>query len=506
MNEASPPESAVLHQYFISDFQATSSAKGFEYADTVSKIFLIPMTRSAFANVYIDSCWFDAPYKHVSFPQTLRVRVRNASDSELEKIPVKLILNGRQHALGSIDISSWGSAEIDLPVDNNEAGLQWASLVIEDYPVTWDDEFYLNWMVKEKIPVLVISEDTPAYYLSGILSNDSVFDFYTAKIKSLDYSLLEFVDLVVLDDISTVSTGLAGELKDFVSSGGSMLWIPDPEGDIVEMNSLLLEFGSGRVLPFDTTRLSVTGMDASHRLFEGVFEDLPENPDLPVVNGHFPLVPSGNAFREVIMDLQNGDPFLTLTEFEDGKVYLLAAPLGDPFGNLARHAIWVPVFYRMAMMSRPQELLYYTMGEDMSVNADVELDQEDGQLKVTLINDEYEFIPAVSGSGNKQKLLLYDRVVQAGHYGVISAGEQKFGFSFNYDRMESDPAVLSSEQLAQTYANQELINAVILDSPEDNREYSLAQISYGKDLWKIFIWLALFFILLEILLLRLFRK
>jgi hypothetical protein len=318
--------------------------------------------------------------------------------------------------------------------------------------------------------------------------------------------LLNDADLVILDNNRSVSTGLAGELADFVSSGGSLLLVPSEEADLEMYNNTLVEFGLGRILPYDTVKLAVTDLDATHKMFEGVFEELPENLDLPEVNGHFPLRSTGNSYLEVIMDLQNGDPYLILSNYGKGKVYLMTTPLGDPYGNLTKHAVWVPVLYRMAMMSRPVEHLFYTMGNDMSVNSNIELNQEEGQLTVSLLGDEYEFIPAISGSGMQQKLMLFDRIKQAGHYAVYSSGEQQMGFSFNYDRMESDPIVLRREEIEEIYENQESVNTIIIDSPDDHAGYDFIEISHGRDLWKVFIWFALFFILLEILLLRLFRK
>jgi len=259
-------------------------------------------------------------------------------------------------------------------------------------------------------------------------------------------------------------------------------------------------------MPYDTTDLVVTGLNTGHELFSEVFEAIPENLDLPGITGHYPLGNYRDHYHDVIMDLQNGDPYLIVTQYGKGKVYLLTSPLGDAFGTLARHAIWVPIMYRMAMLSRPQEQIFYTMGDDNVITTGMYWFAGEDQLLVKLIGSDYEFIPALQKSGENSELLLYDRIAEAGHYEMSSSGELLMGFSFNYSRMESDPSLISSDQLIEMIENQDVSNIYVVESATEQVSHTISELSLGTGLWKLFIRLALLFILLEILLLRLFRK
>jgi len=105
--------------YLISDFQKSVFDETIERADSAINYFLIPLKSINQANLYIDSCWFLAPVQQLNQNVELNVRIRNHSESSLEKIPIKLSVNGRQRALASFDVEPHGTTEIVLAFTNN---------------------------------------------------------------------------------------------------------------------------------------------------------------------------------------------------------------------------------------------------------------------------------------------------------------------------------------------------------------------------------------------------
>jgi len=499
-------EDAGKHRYFISDFQRASYADGIQETDTSDILFYLPIIEEAFGNIYIDSCWFETPYNHVGQQQLIHARIVNASSKDMEMIPVRLMVDGTQRALGSVDVKANAYSDLSLSLMNNHAGWHTAEIRIEDHPITWDDNFFLSWMVTRNIPVLLISEVAPGFYFTGILAADSAFIFSHAKLNSLDYSSFSDNSLIVLDNIGEVSSGLQRELDNFVSSGGSLLVVPSQGADLNSINALLSTLEMGQLEAYDTSKLEITGLDVANMLFTDVFEDIPENLDLPVVTGHYPTNHTHGKYTEVIMDMQNGDPYFWAGTHGNGKCYVLATPLGDPYGNLARHAIWVPILYRMVMLSTGIGIPYYFIGKDELLSTEMNHIPEEKPFQLRLKGGDYSFIPAYQRAGEYVGLLLFDMISIAGHYEFGSEEEFIAGFSFNYDRLESDPAVVSLNELAGDIEDQGLDNVFVVESADEQVSASIAELSQGKSLWKTFIFLALLFILFEILLLRLFRK
>lgn len=241
-------------------------------------------------------------------------------------------------------------------------------------------------------------------------------------------------------------------------------------------------------------------------IFEGVFESVPENIDLPSATGHFPLGGHQQGQTEVIMDLQNIDPYLTVSKHGQGKVYLLCSPAGDETGNIVRHALWVPLVYRMAMLSRPQDKLYYVMGEDNSIRTSRMSLSGDQSFIMKLAGSEFEFIPGFRAGSESAELYIYDQITQAGHYDLFSSEQRIASYAYNYDRKESAPAIYDPAEIEEMTRLEDFNNIFIVESSEGAVSESVVTFNQGRELWKIFIWLGLFFILMEILLLRLFRK
>ncbi|MCD4725581.1 MAG: BatA domain-containing protein [Bacteroidales bacterium] len=491
-----------LHFYIISDFQRSSIDFEALDEDTAKLVFLMPLMDAGYENVYIDSCWFATPFNHLNQHQELYVSLMNASGTDLEKIPIRLLINGGQRAIATFDIQAGSRAEVRLPFTNREAGFQSGLLSIDDYPITWDDRMYLSWAVKDIIPVLAIYEDSPGFYLSSLFSNDSVFYFKAVELRKLDYSIFSGFDLIVLDNINRISTGLAAELQRYIGSGGSLLLIPGMDAELSSINTFLTQMNSGQLMPYDTSGLQVTGINATHEIFNDVFETIPEKIDLPAVFGHYPFRNFRNTYSDVILELQNGDPLISVSRNRKGKLYVITSPAGDESGNLIRHALWVPLMYRMAMLSRPQERLFYTMGEQSMISIDRINISGDQSLLVKLSGSSFEFIPGQRSNVETTDLFFYDQIREAGIYELIVSGKQLIGFAFNYNRKESNPEIISPDELIEYISALNMDNIFMLDARVKPVKQLITEFNKGVELWKIFIWLALLFLLIEIILLR----
>ncbi|MBW6499200.1 MAG: hypothetical protein K0B09_12475, partial [Bacteroidales bacterium] len=97
------------------------------------------------------------------------------------------------------------------------------------------------------------------------------------------------------------------------------------------------------------------------------------------------------------------------------------------------------------------------------------------------------------------------QVPEAGNYSLWNAGEQVKGLSFNYDRRESVPEVLSPSELESMLLDAGLSNIQVVETTEAGLGQALEQARLGLQLWKLFLILALACLLAEVLLLRFWR-
>ena len=96
----------------------------------------------------------------------------------------------------------------------------------------------------------------------------------------------------------------------------------------------------------------------------------------------------------------------------------------------------------------------------------------------------------------------------AGIYDITSEGADKDGslvptLAFNYNRIESNLIQHSQEELEQLSTE---MRFHIIKGKAKSISKEIKNLSTGKPLWKLFIWLTLSFLLAEILIIRFWRR
>lgn len=500
---------AVKTAYIISDFQ--KSVFGTPPADESNDIqrYLLPLRANVQGNVYIDTCWFELPLQQTGQASVLEVRILNKSDEKLEKIPVKLSINGTQKAIATADLEAGGATVISIPFTIYQAGRQQAEIEVTDYPVTYDDKFYLSFEVTSSIKVLSINSGASNPYFDALFSQDSTIMQSNVNDKALDYSSLANYNLLILNELTEIPSGLNHELSRYVTNGGALLILPAPKADLDSYNNLLISLGCPVYMPPDTADTKVISLNEVDPVFRNVFEKVPgerpENLELPVVTKYFPIASKAVTLSIPIMRMLNGRDFLVVTSSGSGKVYQLAVPLESGFSNFQKQALFVPAIYNIALMSRAPANLYSVIGRDEAIWLNVSYPAGDQVLKLKSLSGDFEIIPEMRRMGNGLTVFVRGQVKSAGNYLLANGQETVAGLSFNYNRSESDLECLSSEELHTLVDKAKVPGLSILETKNKPVNQVLAEINNGVSLWKWFVLLALICLASEGLLLR-FRK
>jgi hypothetical protein len=104
-------------------------------------------------------------------------------------------------------------------------------------------------------------------------------------------------------------------------------------------------------------------------------------------------------------------------------------------------------------------------------------------------------------------LFLYTRgqITRPGFYEAERNGQALQPLAFNYSRRESDLGSYSEEELATFIREKGWRNFSVVEDSQANIAKQVLQADGGKKLWKLFILLALGFIVVETTLLRLLK-
>lgn len=498
--------------YVVSDFQKSSYNSVDFLPDSAISTYLVPIKSSAMANVYIDTCWFVQPTQQPGKTSLLTARVWNKSENDLEKIPLKLLINNQQKSVASIDIKAGMSTTVELPFTVHQAGAQHGLLQVTDYPVTYDDKFYFSFDVLASINVLSINGGSENRFLNSLYAQDSSVRLTNMNEKSLDYSRLPQFDLIILHEIPAFSSGLSEEIKRYVTNGGTILVLPATSADLTSYNSFLSSLDAPSYQMVDTTDTKVVRLSEESYLFRDVFERqqgkqvVANNTDLPKVNKHYPIVFSSAMLTVPLMGMLNGREFLTLTNSGMGQVMQLAVPLDPAFSNFPQQAIFVPVLYNIALISHPSHNLYSIVGDNKVIRIGTTVPTGDKVYKIKSLETDFEMIPQVSSAGNMVNVFVGNQVPMAGNFVLMNDKNVLTSLAFNYNRGESDLTCNSVSDMETMLEKAHLGAFSVLKSGQKPLNEVIAQINSGTQLWRYFIWLALLMLLAEVLLIRLFKK
>lgn len=498
--------------YIISDFQRTTSGFTDLKADTAISWFFVPVVAAKQNNLYIDTVWFDNPILQPLQAAKLRVKIRNSSDERLEKIPLQLSINNVQKSMASFAVDPGSETTVVLPYTNNAAGIQSGVLSIADYPVTWDDKFFISYPIAPAIPVFCINGDKPSPYLDALFASDSTFIFRNGGDKQLDFSSFGRYPLIILNGVKEISSGLKQEISRYVMNGGNIIIFPPDKADLLNYNNLLTVFGAPILTGMDTARVNVSDLNTESLIFRDVFErdasgkiTLPENADLPRVIRHYILSRASKSATEDLMKLQNGQPFLTVTKTGKGQVYLSAVPLDDKASNFPKNSVFVPVLYKIAILSVPLVPLFYSLSADNGIVIENDSLKNKEIYKIKKQDSDFESIPETRSNGSLTRLYPHDQIREAGLYTIMEGSRVVQGVAFNYDRRESDLRCFTGDEVNAMLKRADVKYFTVLKGKQVSLAKQIRDINQGTPLWKYFILGTLAFLLAEIVLIRFWK-
>ncbi len=490
--------------YFLSDFQKSTAGLDQIDEDTYPQSFFIPLQVSQADNVYVDSLWTESPVFLEGQTISMFVRIRNDGTQDLENQPLRLYVDGRQRSVVSYNIAHGEERTLELNWSaGSEPPLQQAHVEIRDYPVTFDDKLYFSYQVASEIPVLALEGDGRNNYLRALFEGDDLFAYDAMPVLSIDYSRFSDYQTIILDGFDRISAGLASELQRFTQAGGSLVVFPHDGANIPSYNDFLNLLNADTYDRLDTTSMRVSSLNELHFIFDDVFEHLPEQLDLPRASQYYRISRQVGSMGEDILQLQNGLPFFASYPVGDGKLFLSAVPLDDDYSNFQRHSVFVPLMANIALQSGYMQALYHTIGTDQAVVTPRRTGQTDEVF--SLRKEGFEVIPEQRRTGNQMQLFFHDQIEEAGNYMLFHEDQQVGGVSFNYDRRESKLEAYQQDELEEKLTDLQLEGIQIVDVAGKPMDQVLHEMGMGQQLWRLFLILALLFILFEVLLIRFWK-
>ncbi|MCI5057067.1 MAG: BatA domain-containing protein [Flavobacteriales bacterium] len=487
--------------FVISDFQENFLSDT-EQEDSLLRIKLIPLRANNNENIFIDSCWFSTPFRQLNNPEQLVIRIKNTSNNALKDLPIRLDINGVQKAIASTSVDANSSIDTSVSFTISEPGWQLGTVSINDHPITFDNDYFFSFEVKEKVRALCLYEQDSSIYLGSLFGKDPTVELDQVQISKVDYGAFSQQDLIILSGLSEIQSGLTQEIQKFVELGKTVLIIPSTTINLASYNNMASALNIDGFNGISKIERAVSELNLNLRLFEGIFESVPKNMDLPTVQTYYPRSSNLSADFDYVMKLENGDPFLNLYSKSNANIYVLYSPLSAEANNFAQHALFVPILYKVCYTSQLSGQMSYIVGEDQKIITSTK-NTDKNVIKIKQVNKNYEFIPGNLFQGDKTALMIQGQIEESGHYNLKNNTDLG-SVSFNYSRNESNTALISMEKIYEYVID--LSNIDVIELKDKNVELigeTLSRVVKGKNYWRYCLLISLVFFAFEIILIRL---
>ncbi|MGB0177094.1 MAG: CARDB domain-containing protein, partial [Owenweeksia sp.] len=483
-----------LQVFILSDFQRSqfNDLASFDQEDWNTHFIRFEAANKT-PNVAIDSVWFDQPILQPGFDQEVQVHISNYGDEAITGLSIKLEINNELVAAREFEISANSEEEISFTIRPEARGNYRGKVSLDAGEPYFDNEFHFAFNLSEPIRILAIGEAHRETLER--LYQDEVYQLSITPLNRINYGELNSYKLVILDGLTSFPSGLQSALESNLSEGGNIVVLPslqDQNGD----QSVLQGLGIRGYQGISETERQGSEVAYNDLLFENVFTERSRNLQLPYAQNYIRLSNSG-GYR--VISLENGDPLLMRYPRENGQVVVWTTSLDADKSSLGRHPILVPIMLNAALYSNTRSPLYNAAGR----NSGQQFEQI-GNAEVPLAVDinGQTLIPPQRNRGKKTEIYSLPSEVEPGIYPVQKDGNTLGLVAVNVDPRESDWSFWTAAELENTALSNapEILegNASLLG----NRIHTLYN---GYPLWRWFLAGALLFLVLEMLLLKLWK-
>jgi hypothetical protein len=473
--------------FWISDFQKSTWGAVQPAFDSARHWHLVKMPLRQTANVFVDTLFLDRPFAAANETNTLRVKLRNSGNTPVEGMVVKLAVGRRQEATATVNIDAMSAQTVSFDLSDNYPGRGRGTVTFSDFPISFDNTFYFALNQRQPLRMVEIKGPAATARVQAVFANQSLFSLVSFQSANVEYGSLTGADLVVLNEVPRLDPGLAAALAAHQQAEGKLLLIPARQADFNSYHPLFPRH------PFtvvkDGRRMEIERPDTRNPFFQRVFEEQSANVLMPAAT---PLLRAG-ATAVPLLQFKDQTPFLS----QAGNTFLLASSLQDADTDFSRHALFVPVFYRLAATGRRHEgAPYYTTGQSV-----ISLPLETRSQEPVRLAGEQEWVPAQRRENTAVVLELPAFFVQAGFYDVLTGADTVGLLAFNPPAAESVLDSWDADELEKRLAPAH--NVAFLQAADAASFGNEIKERYlGRPLWREALLLALAFLLAEVLLIR----
>ena len=467
----------------ISDFQYFTKKINNEFTNVTRPFSVVKLTSNVKNNISVDSVYIST---YNTYEKVVSVVIKNQGD-EKNDIPIALYNSSKLINKRSFSILKNEEKILEFPIENFH---QFKGKIQIDFNESFmfDNVFYFTINSSKKTSILTIGKSLP--YISKIFNSDE-FNYSSASLQNLNYNSISSQQLIILNQIQSITKVLESSILKFIENGGNLLVIPNKNIELNTYNSFFKKINSGEILNKYKDSLKITTINFEHPLFRDVFTKEVRNFEYPAVALNYTHNLKGNA----ILMFENKTPFLYEVANSFSKIYLFSSPLDIQSSNIVNSPIIVPTLYNMAKQSLELTKPYYILQKENTIEISKKIEKNE-ILKIS--NQKKSFIPSQINFANKVVLSTINEPKTAGFFDITLNRDTLNYLAYNNSPNESLLTFYDLNTVKKENKNITIFSSIKEYFKEINEKNKV------QSLWRLFLAIAIVSLLLEILILKFF--
>lgn len=484
--------------YILSDFQKStflSEVTDKKWSEEY-KVHFVPLSNQTFKNVFISEIQPESHIFEKGKPLTLKLKIQNLSDEKIPKLSVQTEVNGKIVAISSESLEPNEIKSTQITYTIQETGWQQAKIVLEDYPIQFDNARYFSYYVAEKHPVLLVKGNENSLYLEKFLQEVATnFHLKTINTFELSNEDLKNYEVLILMGIKDLSNGNANRISEWVKQGGGLLFFPHEEMNVKDIQNLYdqLKVGQWKNLEILTQKVLMENPDIEMPFFKDIFLPNKKNAELESPNFQkiYGFQPNKESVYQNIVKLKNQEALLVQSRAGSGLVFSFTFFPNLKWSDMVTHSLFAPLIYKSLWLASNAQKWFLQMpiGE-----SEIFKIPSVSKNLVKLKKDNKEWIPEQYPQSGILSLNFNKLEIEPGNYQLVQGDSLFACIGFNLPVSESDLTPAQSDFLKQT--------GLVLDTNTNVLTQSIQQSEQGIPLWKYFLIFCLLMLIAELLILK----
>jgi hypothetical protein len=486
-----------VRRILISDFQRQNAKINPQSPELQDDFHLFQLSAQKPNNIFIDSVWFGNPTQQFNANQEIFARIKSSGIGSSNNMEVNLEL-GKTKRTMFLKIGNNQSKVVSFPYTEKNKGAVKGNISVSDAQIHFDDTWHFGYEVATETRICIIEDNDASNRVAAAFAVEPRYQVSRIEPGAVNIDKLTNTDLIVLNGLDDISTGLKSDLYTAIQNGNKILIIPGSKINFENYNGFLNSLNLPTLGQVKNSGLQLQEIAYEDPFFKGVFEKKIERLQTPIISKHYEVKNQRQSVALPLLTLRSGQALFMRAK---QNAFLFTTALDPSFGSLAQQTLFPAILLRCGEFAAQRYPLYATIGQDAQIGIRA---KAPGDTPLKMRSKDFEFIPQIrkvegliqinlSGPSALEKL-------KAGIF-QLTAPETIGQLALNYPRSESVLDYVNSRELQTIFESNDIKNCKF-NSIKDGQSLAALQIDEMTYYWRVLLMLCLLFLLLELALLK----